>query len=342
MSTHDSSPLVPFIVGIAGVLLVMILIVKTFGTSVHDHHHHHHHFNPDATVNFGDDIEPPPDDTPSEGERASQAHQETLITSRKVTQQAYKALDDVELLEIILFNLLPTAEVDWAEIERTPFEKRVIKDALMTPRGHTHAGNIESKPRDVRLKTQFGTLRHDNSSYIRLVADRLPPRDCPISQAHDNVWDLCALEDLNKLVRVRLGKPLYISEARLDPKALQIIVNRFLALSPDTPLYDDRRTLAEVYQQLSAAAPEYIQAREALTRHGDKKALEAYRRALKRHPDDMISFYETFTRKRLELDSFIAPDLVGFWLRRMNDGTDSIILEAIKGAEARFAQDINP
>ncbi len=271
------------------------------------------------------------------------AKKKSLIATRDFSPEAFKALEDEQVLEILVYDLLPTDDVDWeAEIEK-PIEARDVPHTLTAPKGHYNAGDFQKKPPTRVAVVLFDDIRFNSKLALEHVAEKLPPAcslESDIKADPIKKWAQCTMEDINKLARARLGKPLYTGIARMNPETVEMIADKLLAMPPDTPLFGGERTLATVYQQLDEAVPDYLAARRAIDAYGYTKALEEYRKELesrgvlyKEGGFDMTSYYERFNRN---LDIPQSPYITGFWLRRMDDGTDHIILNAMQKANARL------
>jgi hypothetical protein len=271
---------------------------------------------------------------------------DALIASREMTPEEFKALSDLEVLEILSYGLIPTEYVDMEAELQKPLDERGITDTITAPKGHALAGDFEKMPPSKSTTVLFDDVRFNTTIALSLIAEKQAPFTCDARQNPEikplEAFAICSIQELDKLARLRLGKPLYAGIARFDPQTISMITDQLLAIPPDTKMFGGERTLAQVYQQLDDGIPDYLDTRAAIAKHGDARALKTYQDMLKKRgviyaPDtpDMQAFYEDFARK-LDLDQ--SPYMLGFWLRRMDDGSAKIIHDSLIKAQLRYAK----
>ncbi len=193
-----------------------------------------------------------------------------------------------------------------------------------TPKGYTpvsialptYTERAYDKPRYLGM----GTLRVTAS---RLVSDRLPAFDAKKGCADSE----CQRLEINALLDARLGGPLLPAAAKLDAARLAPLLGALSEVKPDTPILGT--TAKELYIANRHSIVHYMRVRAVLFKIGDARVEEAYVAALAKTPDDMLPFYVDFTREKnvtatAQLDPILAdaPYVpVGFWMRRIADGT---------------------
>lgn len=271
---------------------------------------------------------------------------EALIASREMTPDEFKTLSDLEVLEILSYGLLPTEYVDMDAEMQKPLEERGITETITAPKGHAFAGDFEKMPASKSTTVLFDNVRFNTTIALSLVAEKQAPFTCDARQNSKfeqlEAFAICTIQEIDKLARLRLGKPLYAGIARFDPQTISMISDQLLAIPADTKMFGGERTLAQVYQQLDDGIPDYLETRAAIATHGDARALKTYQSMLKKRgviysPDtpDMQAFYEDFARK---LDLNQSPYMLGFWLRRMDDGSAEVIHDTLLKAQLRYAK----
>ena len=145
---------------------------------------------------------------------------------------------------------------------------------------------------------------------------------------------------LSTLLATALGRRLYVSEARVDKKALASLLTA-LWTAPDAPFLGvpAREVYAGSRELVRDAARVYAALRDG---PGKAAALKEYKAALARHVAPMQSFYRSFAEAH-GLAAAAAPvnagDLTyytGFWLRRMADGTDADLYKFVTKVLAAY------
>ncbi len=141
---------------------------------------------------------------------------------------------------------------------------------------------------------------------------------------------------INTLLRKRLGGDLFSTQkpGALDPKAVQTMLQQF-DLTPQSPFLGT--TAAEVYEKYKAPVRQYALIHDAMTRYiGRKKVRKSYEEAAAKHADgkggtkyEMVDFYRTYAQEnQIASRAGIRDDIwstyvpVGFWMRRIADGSE--------------------
>ncbi len=171
---------------------------------------------------------------------------------------------------------------------------------------------------------------------------RLFPASFPASCADRFPSPACVNQSLNTLTQRRLGAPLYRAEGQLNPDAIQALIKAGFP-QPDAPLLGARAR--EVFQAHRPTVALFARVYLALLKTpGRDAARKAYLAALKQAPERMPEHYRSVVDKhqltqRISGSSPSATEMtVGFWLRRMGDGTDELLASSLK----QLIQDYDP
>ena len=258
----------------------------------------------------------------------------------KMSRATLESLKPMEVLEVMAFD----AFGDGVYLESLEDTRRHM--VWHAPQKHPQAG--QEVAIHARKYVSVGGISYIVSgSLFEGLAQGPPPAACAASWAPGE-WSFfsssCKQFTYDELAKLYLGKPLYKGLARLDVEAVKQLSGFLLDLDPMQRVMGGGATVGEVYVAFSPAAKDFLTTHAALKKYGEKKALERYRQALKVRgagepkgaQRDMVDFYYTFSEELSLQQMDYGHTLVGFWLRRMDDGSAPVILEFIKGAEARY------
>ena len=137
---------------------------------------------------------------------------------------------------------------------------------------------------------------------------------------------------MGKFLKGTLKAPLYASDGKLNKKAVKSLLAK-ASIKPDAEILGAKA--GDIYN-LYASGPRHHAAVYAaiIGKVGKPKALKEYKAALAEAPKAMPAFYRRFTKDHGIVGDDAPEDLkargdvhqiVGFWLRRMADGTDTML-----------------
>lgn len=174
-------------------------------------------------------------------------------------------------------------------------------------------------------------------SHLESLSDRRAPKDAVAKPRVVNGVEIQG-NAINAALKTRLKGNLFASDApaKLNLKVLKKLLDAAWIAPDDALLGVTARDVYRVVQPgVTALAMIYKVMRDDL---GKPKVLKAYRKALKDHPDkgkaynrDMMAFYRAFPKthgiaeKAGVGDYYGAYVMSGFWMRRMHDGTDTLL-----------------
>lgn len=135
-------------------------------------------------------------------------------------------------------------------------------------------------------------------------------------------------------------RQLFDERGTLRPAALQRALDEVWVAPDQVFVGAPARAVHSLFDQ---SIELYIDGHDALRKVGRRRALGAFRKALRADPMGMPTFYRSFVRRHhIELFggeavvSDAAHVIIAFWLRRMDDGTDRIILAYLKRVQAAY------
>lgn len=207
----------------------------------------------------------------------------------------------------------------------------------------THHGQIRELDRG--LYFGLGTARRSLVTQLRTVAPQWVVNDLKKPPAQT------ANLSLNQLLRPLLGADLFDPDqpGRLHAAPLKKLLG-LAALSPEDELLG--HSARQLYPLVRRPVEDYLAAYRALVaRVGREQARMDLEAALKEHPDSpgedynqgMLGFYRDYPARRgLDQDPALqgqahAGWLVGFWLRRVHDGTDEVLFQFLEQQHQRLS-----
>ncbi len=266
------------------------------------------------------------------------------VPSYVITPERFKEQSTKEILAMMSYSRLKSAG---AYDIRTSLDKSF----KMFPPG------VTSEDAAVRIDravySGVGAVTYLVNDSLNLVYTSLEtPNECKASWGGPGDWDFfnerCKYFIYNELVRMKYGRPLYKDVAEIDPKTLEMVFEDLGTIEADTPMLGS--SAAHVYQAVAPAVHDYVKVWEAMQRGGKAKKMYAiYKRKLKKRgvlssgnaTRDMASLYYDLYEDHMDRPEGLHDDsyvhtIVGFWMRRMHDGTAKDVLEFMKANEAKF------
>jgi hypothetical protein len=244
-----------------------------------------------------------------------------------------------------------TASIEHAD-ERAAAAKKIVDGGVVDLLGplayqsHTHTYSDRKKPTpkdytpvSIALPT-YETRSYDKPRYLGMGTLRLSASELVSARLPDiEVDEGCAYEEcqrlrINALLSARLGGALLPEPAKVDPERLGALLTTLSKVDPKTPILGTNAQA--LYEANRHSIAHYMRVRAVLSKLGDAKVRKAYAAALSSDPDDMLTFYQDFTRTHdvtaatgLEPILADAPYVpVGFWMRRLADGTADAIFSS--------------
>ncbi|MEM1350003.1 MAG: hypothetical protein AAGI01_15690 [Myxococcota bacterium] len=172
------------------------------------------------------------------------------------------------------------------------------------------------------------------------------------AHASDDVDTTCTLDQaclarhVNALVKQHAGgMDLYERDGRMSPAALQALLEGWSFEPTDRIGPVTARVWYTIYRP---TIEEYAWAWRALEKVGIKSALSAYQSAYASGPEHMRAFYATYTKDNGLANRVMGPGgvwspavPVGFWMRRLADGTAEPLIEHLMAHIQRFDPDLH-
>ncbi len=216
----------------------------------------------------------------------------------------------------------------------------------LTYQSHRHTYSDRKKPTpegfspvEIALPT-FPTISYDKPRYLglgtlRMSASSMIEERLPALDAEDGCsYDECQRLEINALFAKRLGGDLMPAASRVDADKISALLTALSSIEPETPLLG--ATAKDVYAANRLSISHYMRVHAVLQKMGTKKVRAAYDEALESKPKEMLSFYIRFSREHTitastGLDGALAdaPYVpVGFWMRRIADGSANAIFSS--------------
>lgn len=268
---------------------------------------------------------------------------EEAHTSQVIVDHAYfKQMSAAQVVEWLSYNRLRRGEEDWdtfgelpAPFDITDREASPVTDVLYT--------GVGSLP----------YLVHDISALVYTHIEELP-RECMNFEGEPNYFDVlnnspdCKRFVYNEFIRIKYDRALFEAPAKLDPKTLSLVLNDLDEIDAHAPMLG--HTARQVYQAIAPAVHDYLLVWQTMSTQ--RKSMYArYKKALKTRgvlpkgsdDDDMISFYDDLNEgdmpevEGLHDDSYVHT-IIGFWMRRMDDGTAEELVSFMTRSEQKFGK----
>ena len=177
------------------------------------------------------------------------------------------------------------------------------------------------------------------------------PSECVDRYGRPSGWNIygerCRRFLYDTLVEMKYGRPLYEELGRLDAKTMALILADLDTLSQQDELIG--APAKQVYAVMAPALNDYLEVWAGMEKRGLEALRKEYKVLLERHgmteeagPKDS-SILEDYDKilKSLEIDALRNPyyghTIVGFWLRRIDDGTAQVLVSSMERAQDRLS-----
>lgn len=242
-------------------------------------------------------------------------------TQRNEQKQDIIKGSTVQLMEPLLYR-----SIDYSYNHKNNPTQGFKKRTLVYP---TYTPKTVTQPLYLSLGTAWNTIE-------RLVQQSYPNDFSKICSDQKQ----CEVATLNFLLSSRVAKPMMAKAGIFNPASVAALLKQ-TRIKPQTPFLGT--TAQEVYNVYKPTIENLILVWSAIDKVGVKKTLTAYRKALKKN-DHMLAFYNSFaTRhdifkksKQTQGQSWGVNTPLGFWMRRLHDGSAKVILTWLKNTLTPF------
>ena len=274
---------------------------------------------------------------------------EILANAREVTLapdvERFEGMDTVGLVEVMAMVRLVEAS---AYEQRKPLGEEVTLSYRL-PNSTEDAKWSRTASEDIY--TGVGALSYlVSSTFEQVYQSWSRPEVCVPRWGDGKGWDYfdetCQNFVYNELFKRKYGVDLYEGVGRLSPEGVKVLLGELRGLEGDAAMLE--ATTSKVYQVLAPAVSDYLTVWKSLDGKQKKRLLKRYRDALAKRgmvrgegsTRDMIALYYDLDEAMHLHVGLRNPDyshtILGFWLRRMNDGTAEELATFLEERQAKW------